>query len=369
MNRLEGRLRDAYQAAAQTVRPETIPAPPARLDPTGTSGRRRARFVIPLTAAAAVALIAVAAWAIGQQVGQTPLGTAYRLGPAAARALPPFLVTIPSTGRDLMIYRAATGQPLARTAPPRGLTFDAVAATGDNRSFIVAGSVSCSTRFYRLRLSRQGRSARLSALAVPEVHANYVKSMSASADGRTIAYSSEACASDAGRLSVAHVGQAAVRSWPLRSAMYLSLSADGRFLYFDSSTVFGGDGTVRVMHTDAPRRHLLRHARILLPASSGIDETGSTTVLPGGVMLGCLERGQIAILAAYNATTGAELGVIHSWPHTDAAPCTVTAAPAGGHAFIWVSAPGLGTQVDLVTGRARPEPGRPSANPPNGVAW
>ena len=64
MSNLEDRLRDAFRADAETVRPQTIPDPPARpVRPARRAPKRAgsplARAVAPLAAAAAVAAVAV----------------------------------------------------------------------------------------------------------------------------------------------------------------------------------------------------------------------------------------------------------------------------------------------------------------------
>ena len=69
MNTMEDELRDAYQAAAETVRPDSIrglPDQAARaarpaFRPASLARSRRARVLVPLAAAAAVAAIAVTA--------------------------------------------------------------------------------------------------------------------------------------------------------------------------------------------------------------------------------------------------------------------------------------------------------------------
>jgi hypothetical protein len=80
MSTLKDRLLDAYQAAAETVRPETIPGPPhlgsALVPPRRPVRRRRgARRGVPLAAAAAVAVVAVTATVVAPRLPRPPSGS------------------------------------------------------------------------------------------------------------------------------------------------------------------------------------------------------------------------------------------------------------------------------------------------------
>lgn len=385
MNAIEDQLRDAYRAAADTVGPDSVPALPD-LSASGrarpgtrsalgrTHGQRWRRLAIPVAAAVAVSLIATTAWLA--RSGGSPSGG---LGPAVGGSAPapPFIVGFSGyTGGRLTVYQATTGQVLARIAAP-GRGFDTLhaAATSSGRSFVVAASRTkggCYTRFYRLRLTPGGHLDSMTPLAVPLARGALTYGVAASADGKTVAYTAGPCDGGHGQVGVLHVGSQAIRTWPLSSegAMSPSLSPDGRLLYFVNTTVFGGDGTVRALRTDAPPGPATRRARIVLPASAWNSESGSITLARHGrALLVCSVTHHAATLAAYNPATGHRFSVVRTWQHIDVVPCDVTATPAGNRALVSDIGPGLGFRVDLATGHARTFPDGHSGNPPVAPAW
>jgi hypothetical protein len=374
VTRIEDRLRDAYEAAAQTVGPDSVPSLPDRTpaEYAGGIARRRRRLAIPLAAAAAIGLIAATTW-LARQHTDRPTGSSPAAGGRAPA--PPFIVGIRGS-RDLGVYSARTGKLLTRVAPPgRGLSFRYTAATRDSRSFVVAVTSTtggCSTLFYRLRLTHAGRPAGLTRLAVPRAQSQTPYGLAVSADGSTIAYSSGPCNGGSGRVSVARVGSPAVRTWPLRSegVQDLSLTPRGRVLYFFATSVLGGDGTVRALRTDAPAGPAGSRSRVVLPATAGLGEGGGFSLARHGlVLLACSEAGHNATLTAYRPATGARLTVIHTFRHVTMAPCNVTATPEGSRALVSEIGPGLGTRVDLTTGRVQPFPASAVPDPPLSLSW
>jgi hypothetical protein len=388
VNAIEDRLRDAYRAAAETVGPDSVPdlsglpaADRARTGrrgiPHSPGGQRWRRLAIPVAAAVAVSLIATTAW-LARPGGSRPSG----LGPAigGSAPAPPFIVgSSGSSPARLTVYRATTGQVLARIpAPGRGLDLYHTAATRNDRVFVVAAARTnggCYTLFYRLLLTRSGRLASMTRLAVPRAQNMMAYGVAASADGMTIAYTAGPCDGGHGQVGVLHVGSQAVRTWSLQSegALSPSLSPDGRLLYFVNTTVLGGDGTVRALRTDAPPGPVARRARVMLSAKAGISESGSIALARHGqVLLACSVSQHVAYLSVFRPATGTRFAVsqsVHSWPHVSVLPCTITVTPDGSRALVSTIVPGIGTRVDLATGRARPIPGSHRGNPPEALSW
>jgi hypothetical protein len=386
MTSTEDRLRDAFRADAQTIQPGTIsprasladvsqPAPGGRARGTGSAGPRR-RLLIPLSAAAAVAAIVAAVALVSS--GSSPLVPAVRSWTAApagpVRAAPRYLVGLLRNG--VGVYDAGTGRRITLVTPPRGgLEFDGAAATSNDRVFVVAASSQhhgCYTDLYRLSLTAGGRLAGLAPLAVPRVAGALLGStaLTASTSGQVIGYSAGNCSGGHGWAGVIRLASRQVRRWALTSeGLYsLSMSPGGQTLFFDDSQVYGGDGTIRALPTSAPAGPLMRRARIVLPASSGLDQTGSVAVTGGGkILLGCRETQRTAVLASYATATGRELAVLHTWRHVDTAPCEISVTPSGGYALVTDIDSGLGSRLDLSTGRARAIGG--GAGQAAGIAW
>jgi len=144
---IEERLRDAFKAAAGTVRPETVracPEPPRRRRRLKISHNgSRGRTLVPVVTAAAVALIIGGASVAASQLltgnhhggpntrhGQSTVG-------APPRGLPRYFITSIGDSSPLTVRDTSTGEITGRLAPPRGMFFPAVAAAADGRTFLV----------------------------------------------------------------------------------------------------------------------------------------------------------------------------------------------------------------------------------------
>jgi DNA-binding beta-propeller fold protein YncE len=137
VNTIEDRLRDAYRAATQTIRPETIPALPERATRAKRSKirSRRVRVLVPLAAAAAVVAVAAAIAAVTGAFGNTsagprpaaplkaPTGTAYVINSGGGTVTPINLATN-TPGKPIK----ASGEIVAMAIAPDGKT--AYVATG-----------------------------------------------------------------------------------------------------------------------------------------------------------------------------------------------------------------------------------------------
>jgi hypothetical protein len=314
MSTLEDRLRDAFRADADLVRPESIPAAPpprpARPAP-GRPGSRRTRVLIPLAAAAAViAIVAGLSLAAPQRGGSrpaagssvpasTPSSTGQPPAPAGpppkptlaanasqavpasvpAPGAPPFYVTAYVAASDVADYivvrDTATGQVTGRISPPGSAIFAGLAATAGDRTFITtiqAGNNCRPVQLYQFRLNQRGVPGPLEPLhitlpgGVPEGEGD----LAITPDGRTIAYESALCGTTGITLDEDEVGvinlatrQARVWTVPLALAsgewpsMDLSLSADGGLLGY---ATFNGTG---VLSTSAPAGPLFAHSRLV----------------------------------------------------------------------------------------------------------
>jgi len=236
---IEDKLRDAFRADGETVRPETIRPLGVRPGYLPASGRPlpRRRLTIPLLAGAAVAAIALGASVVvpnllPAHLGKNRPGAVNRAAstgmpaagfPRAARSLaggypggqvpadpmPRYFagITYPAhkAGTEyaftVAVYSSATGKIVARLSPPEpGRYFQAVAALGDGNTFVAAATPGfprpgdCRTWLYEFRLTANGTPTALTPLVVPEVSGwASSNSLAASGDGSLVTYATYGC--------------------------------------------------------------------------------------------------------------------------------------------------------------------------------
>jgi hypothetical protein len=258
MRSLEDELREAYRAVTDTVREEDLPG----LYERRARRRRRDRFsaFAPLAAATAVVVAIVAGLVVPELLsapGRPATPAAPTVSPAASKTTPPFMIIVrtPNARRPLVVVSAATGRTTATVDVPRKDTawFD-VAPTASGTTFIVAatplrGGLCNPTYLYTLTLLASGVPASLRPWTVPVVRAE-IGSLSASADGGTLAFVQTACRGPDQQIGLIRGG--GMKTWrePYpRFADDLSLSADGSKLGYAEFTVAGQGARVRVLDT------------------------------------------------------------------------------------------------------------------------
>ncbi len=283
----EERLRAATRAAAGTVAPGS--APPLRLpdDPAVAPGRARwnnrrrwLQAMTPLAAAAAVAAVVIASLTLtGGMHGRGGGGRSSAAGSAAAAAegIPPYYVALTSASpvAQAVVRATATGAVLATVKPPRPYgTFNFVSGAADDRTFILAAQrwwpVASGTRglaaqkrdnttpvvFFRLRFDPATRTARLTALHIPQhIPASSLGGIAVSPDGSRLAL---ALARAQVQVVTLATGSARQWIWPGTSSgtwvgngkpsgMALSWTASGQTLAFPLTTKSGGITSVMLL--------------------------------------------------------------------------------------------------------------------------
>lgn len=403
MNTLEDRLRDAYRAAGETVRPDSIrglPDQAARATrpafrPASPARSRRARVLVPLTAAAAVAAIAVTASLV------LPASSPGRGGAAATGALPRFFLAMPNnpTGEQMAVFSATTGRQLTLVKAPRGSVIDTAAATGNDRTFVVTveyGSSCSTTALYRLRLTARGGQASLAPLAIPKI-SGVVTALAASADGRTIAYATAFCTSSSdspGAIGVVYTATGQSRQWswspdPGQSVESLSVTASGRTIAYAASPnkVTGpGSGqtlpprTIRLLPADAPpgSAALRSRAVVTMSRAAPAELFNSAAIAPDGrTLYFCTQRNpahpgprSTLVLRGYDIASRAT-SVLHNF-----GPGTYCMLGASGHDLL--AGYGLGlrghspvlARYDVSTGTTTPVPvPRLWGEVPSNIPW
>jgi hypothetical protein len=392
MNTLEDRLRDAFRADADTVRPESIPpgppprpARPSRSTP-GQPWLRRTRVLIPLAAAAAViAVVAGLSLAAPQRSGSrpttgssapvpglsgpptgqppTPAGpppkpilaaNASRGVPASTPApgVPRFYVTAyvnPQNGVDSIVVRdTATGQVTGRINPPGSAVFAGLAATAGERTFITTiqtGTACSPVQLYEFGLNQRGQPGPLEPLhitlpgGVPQGQGD----LAITPDGRTIAYESGLCRAhpDENEVGVINLATRQARVWadPVSLAkevalpnIDVSLSADGGLLGY---ATFDGAG---VLPTSAPAGSLYARSR---PVSGTV--IWAAIAGDGHSLYGCsvspfhsgglLPKTGTLTYSQISLTRGLE-HVIARWTHVGGPQCYASLDPAGNYLLV-----------------------------------
>src|SRR5262249_42780165 len=209
------------------------------------SRRATSRMIIPLAAATAVALVAIAMAVI---IPQLLPGLRSDIGPAHPGSGSPagrFVVAITGIsgkftngGRALSVHNATTGTSVATiAAPERGMYFSGL-ATGDGRHYIAElwRIGRCRTWLYEFRLNAAGQPSRLAPFALPAV-AQRLNLIAVSADNTTFAYSGATCAGNRTDLAAVSLGSMRTTRWtmPGRTAVgSLSLTADGSVLAYNT---------------------------------------------------------------------------------------------------------------------------------------
>jgi hypothetical protein len=269
MTEIEDRLRDAFRADAQTVRPQIRPfvSPGTRLGrPVGD--RPRGKFMVPITAAATVALVAVGTTVVLPRVlanrdhhaPASGIAAGYPGGRMPSGPPPKFFVAItsrqnktPSPATNVLVIDATTGQITGRLAPPAAHRyFQAVAPLGNDRTFVAeASGIRCDTWFYKFTLTAAGKPTGLTPLDVPMVPGTPIDppspAFATSLSRQVVAFATGRCTptnirSYDGQVGAANLSTRKVTMWRLKwpaTPFSLSLTSDGKLLAFVSNPSSG----------------------------------------------------------------------------------------------------------------------------------
>lgn len=357
---LEDRIRDAYQTAARTVRPQTLRRASPMLDAMPLPRQRRITSFMPLVAAAAVIAAIAAAVAVPRLTGVPgpPANpAAASTGAAAPWQRPPFQVieTLTDGGHQsaLLVEQAASGKVLSTMAAPgHGAIWAGVAATGDDKKFIVAaqpGTVPYTpTRLYTLTLSARGTISALTPLAVPAL-AGEITSLAASADGSTVAYTMDAPQAPAAGLVAGVIRGQHTRQWAMpmngRGLLDVTLSADGSMLAFSTGGTArrGIEDTAWVLPASAPPGSLNAAARKLYDYTYVPGTGHATTILEsalispdGRTLYVCTAATSasgktVTKVTGYSTAASSSPVTLSTWD--SGAPTNLT--PVGGSPLIW----------------------------------
>jgi hypothetical protein len=367
MNDLEDRLRDAYRAAAATLRPEAIrdlhvavALPAARRQPRLRLPKWGRDVLIPLSAAVAVAALVVAMAAVVPHLG----GTGARPAGGAAGSMPEF--TVVTADSTLRVVQTTTGQLAGQVTAPAHQQFVAVAGTAGDRTFWVladpAPQTDCATFLYKLRLSDGGQPSALAPLAVPALTDSWPNAAFAvSADGSTAAVSADTCGNQRafGYVDLVDLGTGhLIRRWSYTKAendpIDLSLSAGGSRLALTTDlngpSVAGVPVTgVRVLNTSAASGTEDSASRVVIHKPQGVyAAVDAAAISPdGGTLYACTLGGRYgssgtnlsSTLAAYSASTGQMERVLFQFRGDPASSCGPAIMDPSGRYLVFSGSP------------------------------
>jgi hypothetical protein len=413
VNTLEEKLRDAYHAAADTVRPEAV-LPSAILSPPGHDRRRarrgpsRRRLVIPLAAAAAVIAVAAAVAVLLPRAapGLGRGGPADRPAAPVPLTTPGYFVAMNWTQTPSMFVVNATtgarGSQITLPFPAADLTS---VATGDGQTFVVAATApeDCSTTLYRFSLAANGTPSPMTAFTNVTGQISDPWDMAVSAGARFVAYQTLACGQQLnsvaeqnnarGYLSVLDTVTGQTKQWTFRNdgpgTGNVSISASGSLV---------GSGSEVIDTSAAPGSLAARGRVVATDGEFGPSVNFNIRTSPGGktisgpsVLIGGLNvspDGKTAYFAtfkedkfdkpvwtdwqlrAFDLATG-QTRLVRSFPGTEGSPAAVTFDPTGRYMVVeYVVRTGPTTElalIDTATGQVTQLNASWAVNP--AIAW
>jgi hypothetical protein len=308
VSRIEERLREAFKADAETIRPGAVrdlDDLAVRRSRPARKAHRRARFVVPLAAAAAVSVIAVVAAMVVPRLppGQRQAGPTSaqnrrqsQSGPSAATVpYAKFFIALTGDGTSLGVGNATTGALVARIMPPRpDLDFSGL-ATGDGHTFVatlwLAAGGSCKTWLYQFTLNGQGQPSALTPFAALPETSQQLGGLAVSQNGQTLAYLTTGCpSSHIAYLAVLNIATKQTRQWavPERNSIgSLSLTANGNLLAYSDALIKFVTSAVSVLPADAAPGTAADRSRIVEQAArfGSSAEITSDVITPDGSAL------------------------------------------------------------------------------------
>jgi hypothetical protein len=310
-------LAAAFHDRAEPVCGTTVD--PAGIFPRGVRARRRRAAVRAAAASIGAALVALVlavnlSAGPGPVVAEPPPGlllAAAVLSPPPARAaiagMPRYYVTVDHFRPVAEVRDSRTGKVLATVALPRRIDPKAsqIAAAGDGRTFVLALLSFPQTRFYRLRVTDGGHSARLTALnAAPLPPGEYADGIAVSPDGSRLAVAIQRSGGQHGAVEVVSLATGAARTWTTgRPGIPWGVSwADSRrlgFFWEDDGSALRGSGLWE-LDTAAPG-HALLSGRRVVPLVTGGDTVQYAQLTTAGTVIAAV---------SYNGTAHVARGTV-----------------------------------------------------------
>jgi hypothetical protein len=282
-----------------------------------------------VTSAAAIAVIIAAS----VTVTSATAGASLARPAVTATSLPAFAVV--NQASSLKVFNTSTGAATGTLKAPWGLQFDGVAPAGTSRTFLayadpIAITVPCHAFYYRFQLSAAGKPSALTLLR--SIPGSAASAIAASPGGSTYTYSAVHCdtAPPNGLIGISPFGKGGNHTWAYDEGddytFSLAATANGRTL---ALSLYAGSGWADLLLSTHSKAATVDGASRILPA---VPYAQTLAISPGGATLyACTSHGQAGELAAYSATTGKLIRVLHRWTLAPASYyfCQVSADAAG----------------------------------------
>jgi hypothetical protein len=222
--------------------------------------------------------------------------------------MPRYYVTMDHFRPVAEVRDAATGKVLRTVALPRRIDpkMSQIAAAGDGRRFVLALFSFPRTRFYWLRVSAGGHSARLTALnAAPLPAGDAAAGIAVSPNGSKLAVAIQLSGGQRGAVEVVSLATGTARTWTTGSPGYpASVSwADGRrlgFFWAGTGAAPQRDSGLWELDTAAPG-HALLSGRRILPLVTGGDTVQDAQLTTAGTVIAAV---------TYNGTAHVARGTV-----------------------------------------------------------
>jgi hypothetical protein len=319
MNEMEDRLRAAYRGATQLIQPgniRTLGEQSAAISwPANPAAPRSRRWVTAFAAAAAVAVIAAGAAAVGPHLlaghrhghrttsssttAQHGQGQHGRAAKHSGQPLPPshiaarFVVALSaSDSATIAVHSATNGRVIAVTRPlADGQTVGAM-ATSNGVTYVVAAWQSgvCGTLFYYFTLNSSGHPSKLVPFTLARAD-EQISSIALSADGKSLAYWGQQCGSfhnsPPADLGLVNLTTSQTKLWSLpgqEDIGPLYLNSDGSLLSYSVSLTKLFPAAVYLLHTSSPAGRAVIRSKLLVKATQfgSLDDVGSAALTPDG---------------------------------------------------------------------------------------
>jgi hypothetical protein len=296
---------------------------PAGIFPRGARARRRRAAIRMAAAGAAGAAVLAVAVTMAYPGGGPAPGPGAAPGPPgllldaavtgplpagdAVSGMPRYYVTTDHFRPVAEVRDSATGKLLATVALPRTIDpkTSQIAAVGDGHTFALALLSFPRTRFYRLRVTDGGRSARLTALnAAPLPPGEYADGIAVSPDGSRLAVAIQRSGGQHGTVEVVSLATGATRIWTTTQAGLpagVSWAGSNTLGFFWEGTgAAQGDSGLWQLNTAAPGHGLLS-GRKVLPAVTGGDTIQDAQLTAAGTVIAAV---------TYNGTAHVARGTV-----------------------------------------------------------
>ncbi len=360
MSNMEDRLRDAFRADAQTI-PAVRPfeSPMARRPGRERPARER-RVLVPLAAAAAIALIVGGAvvtprlWHRPEDKHPSALGGAFPGGRVPKAPEPPYLVALIARSHQarnsrLDVISTKTGKVTGSILPPRpGQYFTAIAAANGQFIAQAANDSVCKTWLYSFRVSKVGHPTTPTSFGSPahgfpvQGHDTPAGALAVTPDAKTVAYGAKDCSGTGGVVGVFRSASDRATSWHYvfpADPESLSLSADGGLLALVSNpsksgvefnpvrnAVWSLDTSGRGGSLGASYRRVVKPKKVA--TSAALSPTGALTFVvtrsgPG-----------VATINAYRTSTGKHLFLVGHFDRKSLNGPSLSLDPTGRYALL-----------------------------------